>query len=227
MVYDFALPDARACGGAARHGASIAGPAERPLRGPRRARGEHRAAARRGQDSAPRYPRRVAAAVGGGGRDARGDRDGRARPARRCTPSMSRAPPRVDEIRAARGRRSAGLRRDVPALPGARRVALRAARRGVRSDSSSRRRCARRPTATRCGGRSPTARSTSSRPTTCPIGWRSRSDWRPAIRPHQQRRPGHRDAAERRLQRGRRSAGGSASSAWSTCCRPRPRASSG
>ena len=44
----------------------------------------------------------------------------------------------------------------------------------VRPLSSSRRRCARRPTATRCGPAWPTARSTSSRPTTSPTAWRSR-----------------------------------------------------
>ena len=81
----------------------------------------------------------------------------------------------LEEVRAREGGRRPRHGRDVPALPDPDRRALRRPGSGARAPaSSSRRRCGPRPIATRCGPGWPTARSTSSPPTTSPTASTSR-----------------------------------------------------
>ena len=173
MVYDFGVSDAalsRLLGLAA----TAPRPARGPLRGSRRARVAHSRAAGCRQDR-----RRAITPTRGqisSRRPARTRQSGwRAPPTRRCTSSTFRVPQRSGRrSRRARGR-PAGIRRDVPALPGARRVALRPAARGsvqVRHLAAA---AASRPTALRCGPAWPTGRWRWWRLTTCRTASRSKS----------------------------------------------------
>ena len=129
MVYDFALSDEQlqvALG----HGRA-AGTAQHPLRGSQRTRVEHRPVARRGAHPAA-LPRPVASAVRRVARDAQGHRDGACRrraDVRRAHVVRGRARRAAQRSRGGR----AGVRRDVPALPRARRVTLRNLGRRVRA----------------------------------------------------------------------------------------------
>ena len=143
-------------------------------------------------------------------RRGRGDRTGRspwpARRTRRSTSCTCPAREALAEVAAGGGARRPCLRRDVPALPGPDRRALRRAdpdeARAVRDLAAAPRR---RPTGGAVGGPRPTARSTWSRPTTSPTGSAVEKAGAGAasVRPDQQRRAGHRDAARDRLLRGR------------------------
>ena len=168
MVFDFRLADRALfdCDGA--HGRARRD-APGPLRGPGPARHRRRRPPWRGRHRAA-VPRDIAAAVRRGGRDGAGDglrACGRRAASTWCT---SRRPPRSTRS-AAPGRPASGLRRDVPALPGPDRRALRrpdpASLRALRHLAAA---PLRRRIATRCGPAWPTARWTSSRPTTCPTG---------------------------------------------------------
>ena len=172
MVFDFRLPDARAVRRDGGHEPPRRD-APGPLRGPGAARrrrqrgaGAWRRRASLPRDDATELCRGRGDGPGAGVR-ADGGRAGPRRPPL-VGGGARRGPPR-------QGGRRSRLGRDLPALPRADRGALRRPRSGLAAPaSSSRRRSAPRPTATRCGRASPTARSTSSPPTTSPTASASR-----------------------------------------------------
>ena len=226
MVFDFRLPDERlfeAMRVMARHGGMLQVHCEDPVL----LDAAVADALQRG-DMAPRYHATTRPPLRRGGRDGPG---ARVRPPGRC--ARPRRPPVVGGG-ARRGPSRQGGRRprergDLSPLPGLHRGGLRRARPvSCAPATSSRRRSAPPPTATRCGPAWPTARSIWSRPTTSRIGSPSRrATPRAACR---STRSATARRASRRCSRSSTAkasrAGGSRSSGWSTCSPRRPPAGS-
>ena len=124
--------------------------------------------------------------------------------------------------------RAAGVRRDVPALPDARRVALRRAARGGGQGTSSRRRSVRRRTRTRSGMAWPTAPCRWSPPTTCRTGSAvEKQSWRESFDRISNGGPGIETLLAMVYDGGVAARPDPGRAAWSTCCRRRRRGCSG